>query len=179
MRLYHIGMSVPRKKADKYHRHGTWELIYNANGGGIMTVGHEIYSFADDTILLCPPNMYHNKSADHGFTDYYIRFSDCDLPPCAYVLRDSHDRRILQLIQILHTTFYEGSSASVCGYLLEAILGLLKPMLDGISVSPHVQILRKHIAEGYADPDFSLSDAMDKVPVNADHLRRLFVQQIV
>lgn len=178
MHLHHIGMSMPNRKEAKPHTHGTWELIYNTQGSGTMTVGQEVYSFLDDTILVCPPGMYHSKSAEQGFIDYYIRFADCDLPPCAYVLRDSHDRRILQLIQVLYTTFYEGCTSSVCSYLLEAILGLLKPMLSGISVSPHVQILRKYIAEGYANPDFSLSDAMAKVPLNTDHLRRLFVRQI-
>ena len=79
---------------------------------------------------------------------------------------------------MLHSAFYEGNSLAVCNHLVEAILGLLQPIPGGNSISEYVQILRQRIAEGYTDPDFSLRDAMAEVPLNPDHLRRLFTRQL-
>ena len=178
MQLELVGMSKPGKLSAKAHCHKQWELIYNAQGSGTMTVGEESYPFSDTTVLLCPPGVPHSKVSETGFTDYYFRFTDRDLAPRAYVVQDSFDRRLLQLIRVLHSTFYEGNSLAVCNHLAEAILGLLKPILGGNSISEYVQILRQRIAEGYTDPDFSLRDAMAEIPLNPDHLRRLFTRQL-
>lgn len=178
MQLKIVGVSKPHMLSYHAHCHPEWELIYNAYGSGSMIVGGEEYTFSDDTVLLCPPGMYHSKQTNMGFTDYFVRFSGCELPNRAYVLRDSYDRRLLQLIRVLHSTFYDGSAPSACANLLEAILSLIKPMLVGEKISPYVQMLRQRIAEGYTDPDFSLGAAMDAVPLNTDHLRRLFVRQL-
>jgi len=178
MQLEHIGMSRPYRRDSKPHCHAAWELIYNAQGSGTMTVGDSTYPFTDTTLLLCPPGIYHSKAAENGFTDYYFTFTGCDLAPRPYILQDSYDRRLLRLIQVLHSTYYEGESPAVCAHLAEAVLGLLKPMLGGASISEHVQMLRQRIAEGYTDPDFSLGAAMASVPLNPDHLRRLFLRQL-
>ena len=178
MQLEHVGMSRQRKKESKAHSHNAWELIYNAQGSGVMTVGGEEHPFDDATVLLCPPGTLHEKYAEDGFTDYYFTFYGCELPPYAYVLRDSYDRRLLQLIRVLHSAYYEETSPSVCDHLVEAILGLIKPLLIGQQIDVHVQMLRQRIAQGHADPAFSLGSAMAEVPLNADHLRRLFVRQL-
>lgn len=178
MQLEHVGMSKPGKISAKSHSHEYWELIYNAQGSGTMTVGEESYPYCDTTVLLCPPGVAHGKVSETGFTDYYFRFSGCDLVPRPYVVQDSFDRRLLQLIRVLHSAYYEGNSPAVCSHLVEAILGLLKPMIGGSPVSEYVQILRQRIAENYTDPNFSLQDAMAEVPLNADHLRRLFTRQL-
>lgn len=178
MQLEYVGMSKPGRLSAKAHSHEQWELIYNAQGSGSMTVGNETHPYTDTTVLLCPPGLPHSKVSESGFTDYYFRFTGCDLPPCAYVVQDSYDRRLLRLLQVLHSTYYEGNSPAVCDHLMEAILGLLKPMLGGSTVSEYVQMLRQRIAEGYTDPDFSLAAAMASAPLNRDHLRRLFVQQL-
>jgi len=178
MQLEHVGMSKPGRLSAKPHCHEHWELIYNAQGSGTMTVGEESYPFSDTTVLLCPPGVLHSKVSETGFTDYYFSFTGCDLAPRAYVVQDSFDRRLLQLIRVLHSAYYESSSLAVCNHLLEAALGLLKPILGGNSISEYVQMLRQRIAEGYTDPDFSLRDAMAEVPLNPDHLRRLFAKQL-
>ena len=177
MQFKHIDISKPLKLNAPSHRHKEWELIYNAQGYGTMTVNGVEYPFSEGTVLLCPPQISHDKYSEQGFTDYYIKFDGTDLPTQVHCFQDSYDQRLLQLIRVLHSIFYEGQMLSVCTNLLDAIIGIIKPMLVATKQSPYVQMLQQAIATGYADPDFSLSRAMDAIPVNRDHLRRLFIRQ--
>ena len=123
MQLEHVGMSKPGRLSAKPHCHEHWELIYNAHGSGTMTVGEESYPFSDTTVLLCPPGVTHSKVSETGFTDYYFCFTGCDLAHRAYVVQDSFDRKLLQLLRVLHSAYYEGNSPAVCNHLVEAIWG--------------------------------------------------------
>lgn len=177
MRINLVGMHNVGPMGARLHSHSQWELIYNEKGSGSMQVGEERLGFKPGTVLLCPPGIPHDKLGKEGFTDYFVRFEGCDLPEQVYLLQDSFDMRLLQLIRVLHAVYYEETAPSVCYDLLGAILGLLRPMLVGAEQSVHVRMLRQSIAKGYADPDFSLSGAMAKLSVDPDHLRRLFVKQ--
>ena len=177
MQIDLVGVHTVSPMGSKLHSHPQWEFIYNEKGSGTMTVGEERFPFLPGTVLLCPPGMLHDKVGKEGFTDYFIRFTGCDLPVQMYLLQDSFDMRLLQLMRVLHTTWYEECAPSVCHNLLEAMLGLVKPMLVGAEQSVHVRKLRQCIAQGYANPDFSLTAAMQSLSVDPDHLRRLFVRQ--
>ena len=175
MILTAIGKSAPRQKGARMHSHMDWELIYNIEGCGTMQVGGETYSFEPDTVLLCPPLVEHDKRPEESFSDIYMCFRDWDQAAGVSCIRG--DKRLLQLMQVLHSSYFEKGTEQVCSALCEAILGLLRPMLAGEGENPYVKKLRSTIVDGYADPDFSVGDAMGQVPVNADHLRRLFVAQ--
>ena len=178
MKLDSVGKSFPNRKSAKLHAHPCWELIYNASGRGIMHAGELTATFREGTVLICPPGMLHDKQAENSFTDYYIKFNGCDLKPQAYVLQDSYDRRLLQLIRVLHGAYYENTAPSVCEDLANAILGLVKPMLAGAEQSEYVRMLRDTIIDRFTDPDFVLGDAMERIPLNSDHLRRRFKTEL-
>lgn len=178
MELTNVGKSPSRRLSCKAHRHADWELAYNIRGSGTMTVGERSYPFEPGTILLCPPELYHNKTSSDGFEDIYFHFSGFDYPREVHVLKDSYDRRLLRLLQVLHTTYYESAAPSVCTNLADAILGLVRPMLSGMERTEHVRMLQNRIAESFTDPDFSIREAMSRIPVNPDHLRRLFTKEM-
>ena len=178
MNLIYVGKTAPNRKTAKLHRHPQWELIYHLSGEGTMQVGDEHHTFAPGQILICPPGMYHDKVSENGFVDLYCRFEGFEFPQAAYFLEDSYDRRIQQMMQLLYTLYYEESVPSVCSTLADAILGLVRPMLSGTEENQYVKMLRNRIAEGFSDPYFSLKDAMAAIPLNADHLRRLFVKEL-
>lgn len=177
MALLSVGKSHPMRGRVRPHRHSAWELICNAEGHGTMTVDGQEYAFAPGTVLLCPPGVWHDKCPDDGFTDYYMTFSDWDVLPGVYCLKDGYDRRLLTLLQVLHSAYYDKGTAQVCDSLAEAILGLVRPMVLGGEQSEYVAMLRHSIIDGFSDPDFSVGDAMAAIPVNTDHLRRLFVKE--
>lgn len=177
MELVNAGKSTPNRVSVKSHCHSQWELAYNIRGNGTTTVGDQPYPFGPGTILLCPPHTYHDKVTVHGFEDIYFHFTGFDCPRQVYLLKDTYDRRLLQLIQLLHSTYFDGSPPSVSSSLADAILALVRPMLSGMEQSAYVQQLRLRIADCFTDPDFSIREAMDTLPVNRDHLRRLFVKE--
>ena len=177
MRLCSAGKSTPNRCSVKAHCHSDWEFVYNIQGTGTTTVGDQTYPFGPATVLLIPPQVYHDKVTEGGFEDIYFHFSGFDCPHRVYLLKDTYDRRLQQLMQLLHSTYYDGSAPSVSSSLADAIIALVRPRLSGMEQSVHVQKLRLLIAEGVSDPDFSLRDAMDTVAVNRDHLRRLFVKE--
>lgn len=177
MKLIYVGKSAPNRKIAKPHHHSQWELIYHISGAGTMTVGKDKRSFSPGEILICPPGMLHDKVAQDKFSDLYFRFEGFDYPQEAYYLQDAYDGRIRQLMLLLHTAYYEQSAPSVCNNLADAIVGLVRPMLSGTEQNQYVKMLRNRIADGFSDPYFSLQDAMEDIPVNADHLRRLFLKE--
>lgn len=178
MRLDLVGKSRPNRRSAGMHRHSGWELIYNVDGTGIMTVGEQSYGFEPGTVVLCPPEVYHGKQAEQGFSDYFVRFSEAEFVRQVFVWKDTYDRNLLKLLQVLHSIWYENGSSPACSSLADAVLALIQPMLTGREQNEHVRRLRNAIAEGFTDPDFSIREAMRDVPVSADHLRRLFVQEL-
>lgn len=178
MKLESAGKSSPNRKTARAHTHPCWELIYNAAGSGTMVMGDQQVRFGEGTVVLCPPGMAHDKYTENGFTDYYIQFSGFDCPHRVYVLQDSYDRRLLQLIRVLHGTYYENAAPSVCESLTDAILGIVKPMLESQEQSEYVRMLRDTIIDCFTDPDFLLREAMEKIPLNSDHLRRRFKAEL-
>ena len=178
MMLDLVGKSRPNRLSARMHRHSGWELIYNVDGTGTMTVGERGYGFEPGTVVLCPPGVYHGKQAEQGFSDYFVRFSEAELVRQVFVWKDTYDRRLLKLLQVLHGIWYENGASPACSSLADAVLALIGPMLAGRVQNEHVRRLRNAIAEGYTDPDFSIKEAMRDMPVSTDHLRRLFVQEL-
>lgn len=174
MKFEAIGKSKNTLFLSRGHCHEEWELCYISKGTGIATVGEETHSFKPGSLVLCPPGMSHAKTSEEGFSDYFIHFSGCDfsLKPC--FLKDDYDRKLYHLIKVLHTAYYEKKSGAVCDALFEAIMGLVRPGLDSPRRNKYVQQLQQTIISEFTNPDFLLQEAMEQIPLNKDHLRRLF-----
>jgi len=174
MKLELIGRSLHPRRSCSAHSHDKWELIYNTSGTGKSVVDGKIYLFAPGSVLLCPPGVSHYKVSDDVFEDYYLQIDGCPLCHQVYVLEDSWDKKILQLFQLLHSTYHEKMSPAVLDALLEAMMGILRPSLEQKQPGKYVQALQHSIICHYTDGDFSIQKAMREIPLNSDHLRRRF-----
>lgn len=174
MKFEMIGKSKNTLFVSRGHSHATWELCYNIKGSGTAAAGEESCSFKAGTIVLCPPGMSHSKISEDGFSDYFIHFTGCDFAPKAYFLKDDYDKKLYHLINVLHTAYYENRSGAVCDALFEAIMGLVRPTLDSPRQNKYVQKLQQAIISEFTNPDFLLQKAVEEIPLNRDHLRRLF-----
>lgn len=174
MKFEDVGKSKSTIYLSRGHSHDTWELCYNVKGSGIATVGEENYPFKPGTVVLCPPGASHAKTSEDGFEDLFVHFAGCDFAPKGYVLKDDYDKKLYHLMAVLYTAYYENRSGAVCDALLEAIIGLVRPALDSPRQNKYVQKLQQTIIQEFSNPDFRLQQVMAEIPVNKDHLRRLF-----
>lgn len=178
MTLDYVGKSRQHRIDSPSHRHEVWELIYNVSGSGTMIIDDQPLLFDEGTVLLCPPETDHSKYAEHGFEDFFIGFTDSDLPRTLVVGQDTYDRRLLKLLQVLHSIWYESGPSPICSGLGETVLALIRPLLSGREKNEYVCMLRDTIAQNFTNPDFSIRGAMADIPLSADHLRRLFKQEL-
>ena len=89
MELCSVGKSPPNRVSAKSHSHSSWEFAYNVCGSGTTTVGDKTYQFEPGTILLCPPQISHDKVSDHGFEDIFFHFNGFECPRQVYLLKDT------------------------------------------------------------------------------------------
>lgn len=174
MKIENIGKSKAAIHLSRAHCHTAWELCYNVSGSGTTTLGVESYPFQPGTVILCPPGVSHTKISEEGFEDYFVQFEGCDFTQKVYVIKDDYDKKLYHLLTVLHTAYYENRSAAVCDALFEAIMGLVRPVLDCPRLNKYVQKLQQTIIREFSNPDFRLQQAVEEIPVNKDHLRRLF-----
>lgn len=178
MKFEYVGRSSGLHTYSKAHQHKYWELVYNLKGQGMTELNGVQYTFGEGTVLLYPPEVSHAKTSECGFEDIFIHFSGGDFVPKVYMLEDDCDHRFLQLLNVLHSTYYDNNLPSVCDSLFDALIGLLTPVLDNPRESYYVQQLRSTIIQEFSNPDFQIRMAMSNLPVNIDYLRRQFKQSV-
>lgn len=174
MKFEYIGQSPFPRPHYNAHQHKYWELVYNFKGRGITELDGVQYPYSEGTVILCPPGVMHSKTSEDGFEDIFLHFSGCDFLPKVYCLEDDCDGRLLMLLRVLHSTYYEKRLPSVCDALFDALMGLLRPALDSPRQNRYVQHLRNTIIQEFGNPDFQLQTAMEHIPIHADYLRRQF-----
>lgn len=178
MKFEYIGQSSGLRMFSNPHRHKYWELVYNYHGTGTTQLDGVEYPYREGTVILCPPGIDHAKTTETGFEDIYLQFSGCDFLPQVYILEDDCDSRLLKLLRVLHSTYYENRYPSVCDSLFDALMGLLRPALEHPRQSKYVQQLRSTIIQEFGNADFQLQKVMEHIPINADYLRRQFKQAL-
>lgn len=178
MKFEYIGRSAGLRIYSKAHQHRCWELVYNLKGQGITNLDGVQHTFGEGTVLLYPPGVSHAKMSDSGFEDLFVHFSGCDFVPKIYILDDDCDHRLLQILNVLYSTYYDNNFPSVCDSLFDVLMRLVAPQLDSPKASCYVQQLRSTIIQEFSNPDFRISMAMSSFPVNIDYLRRQFKQSI-
>ena len=176
MKLYNVGKSAHSLLSYPMHKHDRWELICNFSGSGTMTANDRSFPFSEGTVVLLPPGTQHEKISELGFEDQYVQFTGCDFEDKTYILEADPSGHVFNLIRLLCGIWFDGTDRTVCADLFNGLMGLLRPALTQ-KQNRFVQQLRRRIAEEFTDPDLHLQALMAEIPINADHLRRLFKQE--
>ena len=177
MNLYSVGKSSHSLLSFPMHKHDRWELICNFSGCGTMTAKGKTFPFSEGTVVLLPPGTLHEKTAELGFEDHYVQFTGGDFEEEIYILEADPSGHVFNLIRLLCSIWFDGTDRTVCSDLFNGLMGLLRPALTQ-KQNRFVQQLRRRIAEEFTDPDLHLQTLMAEIPINADHLRRLFKQEV-
>ena len=177
MNLYSAGKSSHNLFSFPMHKHDRWELICNFSGCGTMTAGSKTFLFSEGTVVLLPPGTQHEKISELGFEDHYVQFTGCDFEEKIYILEVDPSGHVFNLIRLLCSIWFDSTDRTVCADLFDGLMGLLRPALTQ-KQNRFVQQLRRRIAEEFTDPDLHLQTLMAEIPINTDHLRRLFKQEV-
>ncbi len=166
----------------RWHTHEHWELVYCTEGGGSFRFenGTTMTYREGDTVAI-PPNELHCNTSQEGFTNLHMRLSDPDFPyKTAFRVSDDAERHLRTAFQ--QAKYYYLSDIKRCELVLSALGGLISSYMvvyrANSEYSKPVEQIRSLILHSYADPDFALDEAMQKLPFHYDYLRKLFKKEM-
>ena len=164
------------------HFHETWEIISNIEGQGVFEFDGDLVPFDSKTIVCIPPHVSHAKHSDEGFRDIWVQLSDFPSldPTKPTFLNDDSDQNISSLINILYSIRYSKipNYKDISDTLVESIQQLILSRLERKQIDPRVEQIMNSIIHHFQDPGFSLEECLACHGYCADHMRRIFREQI-
>ena len=164
------------------HEHDMWEIIANTKGNGYFTFGDTRRPFREGSIVCIPPGIPHEKDSREGFLDIWIQLSDfpaLDKTKPTFV-NDDASGNIISLINILYSVQYSRipSRDTVKESLLDSIQQLILARITKGRPDPGVEAIMNRIVHNFHDPAFSIDKCLSSGGYCADHMRRLFREQV-
>ena len=166
------------------HQHPEWEICFYTSGEGVGVMPaskdqkEQQVPFRPGSILCYPPNLPHYHVPRNGCTLYCIFTNKFDAHgPVLSGFADSADRDFLRTTRMLHREFLkrEGDWELAAQQLMDRLL-LLLVRLSGERPHPLVERMKRTIFDHINDSSFHIGDAMARIPMSTDHLRKLFHQ---
>lgn len=185
MALLHVGASPVVYTDFPTHEHDCYEIILNVEGAGSAEIGGKEYPFSPGTIHVIPPHTPHRKQAEQGFRDLYLHtdtLRGAGMPPAPaparpLLLSDDACRTMEHLLTVLLGRFpLYPEKDEICALLYDAVLRLIGDWSREEPTDPVVSAVIRRIAEGYSDPEFRVTQALEETGYSKDHLRRRFAQ---
>jgi len=165
----------------KGHEHTAWEIVLNLQGHGISEIGDQSYAFEPGTIICQPPDVFHKKVSEDGFTDIYIQPTHFLLSKAAdengvIVLRDDTEKSFETLMFLAFQTFHkqEANYQLLVDSLFDAMNHLLVSWIQSDPAEKDIERLKNKLIHSFADPEFTLEDILSGAEYCSDHLRRRF-----
>jgi AraC-like DNA-binding protein len=164
-------------KRSRRHQHPYWEICLYTQGRGIAIVGDHRVAFAPGTIICYPPAVPHEEESPGGCLEYYTRvdrFLGGGTP--VPVLQDASEKPVQRLFELLYAECHvrEPGWEAASQMLFDVALGYLHRWLTHERRS-EVEELKRSLLAHIDDPEFSITSAMDALPLSRDHLRRRFI----
>ena len=161
------------------HQHGYWEIIYNKSGYGTMFVEDDQYSFEPGDIVVIPPGILHQKHAEEGFSDVCM-FIDNFRPIGKESFRIFRDDERGSVRKLMEDALYYQKDAGDYGHaVLNALGDLLYQLLVLFYINKQDKDMRLEgilelMERNVSNPDFDLSEAIDKSGYCKGYFRRIF-----
>lgn len=164
------------------HAHDTWEIIVNTEGNGYFQFGETRRPFRPHSIVCIPPRVPHEKVSEDGFLDVWVQLSDfpeLDATKPTF-LTDDAEGSVAALIHVLHSVHHGKmpNKTLLRESLLESIQQLILGRLSRTKVDTEVEAIMARIVHNFHDPAFSIDEALSDRGYCADHMRRLFRDQV-
>jgi len=160
------------------HQHTTWEIVLYTKGKGVATVGDQEIPFCVGTIVCMPPDIPHKERSEAGFTNIHIHATRAGVPfpERIPIFQDPVDRPFFNIASMLFREFHHkaGHWELITQDLFDILILYLSRWRSAERPHPQVEALRNLLVAKFHDSDFSVGDALKRVPLSPDHLRKLF-----
>lgn len=176
-----LAVNVPNVTYTTYalHSHGYWEILLNLSGSGTAHIGGKDYSFREGTIFCIPPNMYHQKVSETGYSDACV-FTRDFLPLYKDRLNCFEDDSSGTFRNLIMTAYAiqmknEANARAVVNAIGNVLYQLLiswssRPGRRNASVEEFQDLLLKNISNS----DFDLASELKKTGYSGSYFRRRF-----
>jgi len=164
-----------------WHDHEVWELVYCTGGEGEFQFddGTRIAYKQGDAVAI-PPRLRHANYSSAGFTNLHMTMEAPSFPfRTPFCVADDSEGHLKNAFR--EAKFYYISDIPK----RELLLGALGELICGYMVvyshsefSPPVAQLRSMIIDRYAEPSFSLENAIESLPFHYDYVRKLFKKEL-
>lgn len=163
------------------HYHSRWEVVFYTYGEGILWVDELEISFKPGTIVCIPPGARHREQGTECFKNNWLAVDTVTTEDASpVVIRESPDHPVFSLVQALrieHAIRKPGSDI-ISSHLFAAVRMYFVRWADSPNRSVYISRMQRRIGEHLGDPDFSIAEGFDDIPLSRDHARRLFRKEL-
>ena len=172
----HGRLSIEESMHWESHSHSVWEIILILEGYGFMKVEEKQYAFSPGTIFCIPPNIKHHNQAQPFYNDFCIGLvENLTAGNQICVFKDDENNSFLHLMQV-YDYIYHAQPLN-----FGQILGHLRRAMQALIISWHERqptqaliFLTDTMNANLSNVDFKVSDAIAKIPLNANYVRKQF-----
>jgi AraC-like DNA-binding protein len=124
-----------------------------------------------------PPLVPYAEISDYGFRSIFIAADK--LPLDGFQCFQDDDRTVTRIGRCVVEFFGRDNAhdQTIAEQLFDA-LALHLAQKSGARRDPYAEQLREMIHQNWNNSEFSISDAMEKIPISATHLRRTFTTSV-
>lgn len=154
-----------------------YEIILTSEDGSIKSGGKtRIYAAGD--VVVIPPNTPCERAA--GAEDIYVQIDKALISlKSAEIIKDDENRGIAHAVKQAAAYFCEEDKKDgVLGALGQLLSGYIAAFTEKDGCSPVVAALKADIKDNLRDSAYSLEDAIKKLPLNYDYVRKLFKSEV-
>ena len=162
------------------HMHNYWEIIYYTQGEGTVTIGNQVFHFQPGSIICQPPQIAHSEYAENGYRNIF--FSVDSFKPLTEGIpqyRDNETKVIYNILMQLNTEFYlrRTNWRNITEALLNSAFQYMQSFISENTKNAYVENMEQTIISNISNPDFSIHEVMNNIPLSKGHARRLFVKE--
>lgn len=178
--INYIGKNMKTYNVSK-HSHNYWELIYCTNGDGKITFENgEFLQYSKNQMVLIPPKTIHSNTSEKGFKNIHLTVANWS-PTFrnALVIADNAQSDIFTMLNMCYRLFNTEvyNQSNIILSLTELLLNLLTGFAGKIQSSVPVDLVENCIIENFSDPEFTLDEAYENIPLSKDYIRRQFIKE--
>jgi AraC-like DNA-binding protein len=158
------------------HSHKCWEIVLYTNGNGTVIVGDKKIPFKPGTVVCQPPHINHEENSESVFTNYHVLTEQFMFSSGVANFHVSLDHPIFTIAKLLYDEhrITNNKENPLVALLFNTFMQYLYGLMPTTKRDSELENIRQAIIANFNNPDFNVSDALNKVSLSKDHARRLF-----